>query len=72
MEKSELKALIKESTREILRAERLLLCQLLAPVISDAEQLEIDAEFGTPSDYETDKLIDMTGWVLRGGKIPES
>ena len=42
MEPQTLKVLIKESVREVLRAERLLLCQILMPYISDAEQVEID------------------------------
>ena len=60
---SELKVLIKESVREVLREERLLLCQILMPYVSDDEQSEIDADFGFPSDYEDDELIDMTDWV---------
>jgi len=38
MEIVELKALIKESVREVLREERLLLCQVLMPYVSDEEQ----------------------------------
>ena len=72
MENQELKALIKESVREVLREERLLLCQLLMPYISDEEQAEIEAEFGVPSDYEDEELIDMTDWVRNGGKISQA
>jgi hypothetical protein len=62
MEIQELKALIKESVREVLREERLLLCQVLIPYVSDEEQSDIEAEFGAPSDYDDDEVIDMTHW----------
>ena len=68
----ELKVLIKESVREVLREERLLLCQILMPYVSDDEQAEIDADFGFPSDYEDDELIDMTDWVKYGGQISQA
>ena len=67
MEILELKALIKESVREVLQEERLLLCQVLTPYISDEEQAEIETELGSPSDYDNDELIDMTQWVKHGG-----
>ena len=35
MEIQELKAIIKESIREVLREERMLLCQVLIPYVSD-------------------------------------
>lgn len=35
MEIQELKAIIKESIREVLREERMLLCQILIPYVSD-------------------------------------
>jgi hypothetical protein len=38
-----LKALIKESLREVLREERLHLCKLLMPFVSDEEEAEIEA-----------------------------
>jgi hypothetical protein len=69
---SELKVLIKESVREVLREERLLLCQILMPYVSDDEQDEIDADFGSPSDYEDDELVDMTDWVKYGGQISQA
>lgn len=69
---SELKVLIKESVREVLREERLLLCQILMPYVSDDEQAEIDADFGSPSDYEDDELVDMTDWVKYGGQISQA
>lgn len=63
MEIQELKALIKESMREVLREERLILCKLLMPYVDDAEQAELEAEFGSPTDYQNDETIDMTAWV---------
>ena len=69
METQELKKLIKESVREVLREERLTLCNSLMPYISEIEQKEIETELGSPSDYEDDELIDMTDWVKNGGQI---
>lgn len=69
METQALKVLIKESVREVLREERLLLCQILMPYVSDDEQAEIDADFGSPSDYADDEMVDMTNWVKYGGQV---
>jgi hypothetical protein len=69
MENQELKALIKESIREVLREEKMLLCQILIPYISDKEQEELNAEFGLPSDYENEETIDMTDWVQNETKL---
>jgi hypothetical protein len=55
MEIQELKAIIKESIREVLREERMLLCQVLIPYVSDEEQEELDEMLGSPSDYEDEK-----------------
>jgi hypothetical protein len=69
MEIQELKALIKESVREVLREERLLLSQTLIPYVSEKEQKELDEMFGSPSDYEDEESVDMTDWVKHGNKI---
>ena len=69
METKELKILIKESVREVLREERLMLCHDLIPYVTDEEQEEIEANIGSPSDHENDELIDMTNWVKYGGQI---
>jgi hypothetical protein len=69
MEIQELKAIIKESIREVLREERMLLCQVLIPYVSDEEQEELDEIFGSPSDYQDEELVDMTEWVKHGHKI---
>ena len=71
METQELKILIKESVREVLREERLMLCQILMPYVSDDEQSEINADFGCPADYEDDELVDMTDWVKYGGQVSQ-
>lgn len=70
MKIQELKALIKESVREVLREERLLLSQALIPYVSEKEQEELDVMFGSPSDYENQESVDMTEWVKHGDKIP--
>lgn len=69
MEIQELKLLIKETMREVLREERLLLCKVLVPYVTDEEQTEIEAEFGSPTDYEKDEAIDMTAWVKHGNQV---
>ncbi len=71
MEIQELKALIKESVREVLREERLLLCQTLIPYVSHEEQAEIESEIGFPSDYDDD-VTDMTDWIKHGGEISQA
>ena len=64
VEIQELKMLIKETMREVLREERLMLCKILMPYVDDAEQAELEAAFGSPADYHEDEAIDMTAWVL--------
>jgi hypothetical protein len=64
-----LKALIKESLREVLREERLNLCKLLMPFVSDEEQAEIEAQVGAPEDFDASETIDLTDWVKHGGSI---
>ena len=70
MEIHELKALIKESIREVLREERMSICQVLIPYVNDEEQAEINEIFGSPSDYEEDELVDMTQWIRYGSQVP--
>jgi hypothetical protein len=66
VEVRELRILIKETMREVLREERLMLCKLLMPYVDDSEQAELEADFGLPSDYGDDEVIDMTAWVKHG------
>ncbi|MBW4474675.1 MAG: hypothetical protein KME45_30500 [Stenomitos rutilans HA7619-LM2] len=70
VEIQELKLLIKETMREVLREERLMLCKILMPYVDDAEQAELEAEFGSPTDYSEDEAIDMTAWVKHGNQVP--
>jgi hypothetical protein len=69
MEIQELKALIKESMREVLREERLMLCKILMPYVDAAEQAELETEFGSPADYAEEETIDMTNWVKHGNQV---
>lgn len=69
MENQELKALIKESMREVLREERLMLCKTLMPHIDDVEQAELESEFGLPADYSKEETVDMTDWVKHGNQV---
>jgi flavodoxin len=69
MEIQELKALIKESMREVLREERLILCKILMPYVDDTEQAELEAEFGSPTDYAKEENFDMTDWVKHGNQV---
>ena len=69
MEIQELKALIKESMREVLREERLILCKILMPYVDDAEQAELEAEFGSPTNYSEEETVDMTAWVKHGNQV---
>ncbi|ASC69500.1 hypothetical protein XM38_004270 [Halomicronema hongdechloris C2206] len=64
-----LKALIKDSLREVLREERLHLCKLLMPFVSDEEQAEIETQVGSPKDFDASETIDLTDWVKHGGSI---
>jgi hypothetical protein len=65
----DLKALIKESLREVLKEERFNLCQILMPYVSDQEQADIDAGLGAPEAYDPGEFIDLTDWVKHGGSI---
>lgn len=69
VEIQELRMLIKETMREVLREERLILCKLLMPYVDDAEQADLEAEFGSPTDYEDNEVIDMTTWVKHGNQV---
>ncbi|NET10689.1 MAG: hypothetical protein F6K16_39565 [Symploca sp. SIO2B6] len=56
-----LKALIKESVREVMREEWFKFFDLLTPYVDDDEQAEIEAQF-SPADHSDDDFIDVTGW----------
>jgi hypothetical protein len=72
MEKQELKALIKETMKEVIQEERYNLCQVLIPYIDEEEQQELEAEFGIPSKESDEELVDLTDWVRNGGKISQT
>jgi hypothetical protein len=63
METATLKALIKESVREVLQEERLSLIQALIPSVNAQEMKEIVQKFGTPDNYNENDFIDMTDWL---------
>lgn len=66
MDSNELKQLVKESLREVLREERLKLCQVLIPYVSDKEMEEIQTKLGSPPDPKETEFINMTAWVKNG------
>jgi len=37
--------------------------------VSDEEQAELEAGFGSPAYYEDDEVIDMTDWVRYGNQV---
>lgn len=61
--KDDLKRLMKESIREVLREERLGLCEILIPHVSKKELIEIPTKFGSPADYGENDFTDLTDWV---------
>jgi hypothetical protein len=63
MAQDDLKKLIKESVREVLREERLGLCEIMIPHASKKELNEIRTKLGSPADYRENDFTDMTDWV---------
>lgn len=61
-----LKALIKESLREVLQEERLNLSQLLMLFVSNEEQAEIETSLGSLADYADEEFINHADWVRHG------
>jgi glutaredoxin 2 len=59
----DLKKMIKESIREVLREERLSLCEIMIPRISKKEMQEIQTAYGSPTRYREDDFVDVTDWV---------
>lgn len=59
-----LKALIKESVREVMKEEWFRAWQRSIPDVSDAEQAELEQILGSsPPKYEPENAIDMTDWL---------
>ena len=69
METHELRQIVKESVREVLREERLRLCQILISNVSDKEMQEIQAKLGTAPDDSQTEYINMTDWVKHGDRL---
>jgi len=69
VEADQLKQLVKDSLREVLREERLKLCQVLIPCVSDKEMQEIQAKLGSPDDHKDVEFIPMTDWVKNGTRL---
>lgn len=65
MKTENMKKLIKESIREVLKEERMSLYEVLIPYVSKSERKEIHQKYGLPSDYHEDEFIDMTDWVKK-------
>jgi hypothetical protein len=66
MEDNELKQLVKDSLREVLQEERLKLCHVLIPYVSDKEMQEIQTKLGSPAHYKETEFINMTDWIKHG------
>jgi hypothetical protein len=64
----------RKSWSQAIAGETLPLKQLWedVPFISDEEQAEIEARFGSPDDVAGEAWIDMTEWVKYGGALPRS
>jgi hypothetical protein len=56
-----LKAIIKESVREVMREEWFKFFEMLIPYVDDVEQADIEATFN-PVDYKDDDFVDITDW----------
>jgi hypothetical protein len=65
MSQDDLKKLIKESVREVIREERLGLCEIMIPSVSKKEMDEIHVKFGSPADYMDDDFTDLTDWIKK-------
>lgn len=61
--RDDLKELIKESVREVLREERLILCELMIPYSAKKEVDEVQAKFGSPRNYREEYFSDLSEWV---------
>ncbi len=63
MSNEELKEMIKQSVREVLKEERLALYEILVPDVSKKELEEIRDKFGMPDRYSEEDFVDMTDWI---------
>ncbi|MHA1887514.1 MAG: hypothetical protein ACTSX0_05785 [Promethearchaeota archaeon] len=58
-----LKEILKESVREVIKEERMTLYEIMIPYVSDKELNEIHKKYGSPSDYDEGDFVDMTEWI---------
>jgi hypothetical protein len=56
-----LKAIIKESVREVMREEWFKFFEMLIPYVDDVEQADIEVTFN-PADHKDDDFVDITAW----------
>ncbi|NIR48665.1 hypothetical protein GWO43_09530 [candidate division KSB1 bacterium] len=63
MNNQELREIIKESVREVLKEERLALYEILTPYATQKERDDIQKRFGSPEKYDEDQFVDMTDWI---------
>lgn len=63
MVNDELKEIIKESVREVLKEERFSLYEILIPYVSKRELNEIRKKYGSPQKYDEKDFVDMTSWI---------
>ena len=63
MAAEELKEIIKESIREVLKEERFSLYEILIPYASRKELNEIQKKFSSPKKYSPNDFVDMTDWI---------
>ena len=59
----ELKDIIKQSIREVLKEERLSLYEILIPYLGRKELNEIEKKFGLSKKYNEDDFVDKTAWI---------
>jgi len=59
----EIKEIIKESVREVLKEERYSLYEILIPYINKKEFSEIQKKYGSPEKYDENDFVDMTAWI---------
>jgi len=62
-----LKAIIKESVREVMREEWFKFFEMLIPYVDDVEQADIETSFN-PAEYRDEDFIDITGWFEDEGQ----
>ncbi len=63
MSNKELKDIVKESVREVIKEERLSLYEILLPSVSKKELNEIIKSYGSPDKYHKEDFVDMTDWI---------